>query len=159
MRSAFLIIIFISFNLHAQESSSGAASVDVVRPLSIQSINPNLDFGDIILTGSQFTVSMQPLNGSEFLITGHPSRNVIITFSPITLDNTQWANMMGSAVGQIQFTPSIMREDELNIISGNSYQLSGSDGTLRIFLGGNINISANQPYGDYLGTFVVNVSY
>ena len=159
MRLVFFIIVLIAFDIQAQVSSNGTASVDVIRPLSIQAVNPNLDFGDIILTGTQFSVSIEPLNGAEFQITGNPSWNVTITFSPVSLDNTQWVSLYGGTTGQIEFTPNVIKEDGSNIISGNSYQLPGSLGILNIYLGGSIEIAANQPNGDYSGTFVVNVSY
>jgi hypothetical protein len=154
-----VVIVFLSFNLYAQESASGPATVYVVRPLSIEAINPNLDFGDIILSGAQFVVSVPPLSGAEFKVIGHPSRNIIITFNSITLNNSQWAGIYGGTNGQIQFTPHVSQENGTDILSGNSYQLSGTLGILNLFLGGSINVSANQPYGDYTGTFTINVSY
>lgn len=159
MRLLSLLFILFSINLYAQVSSSGTASVIVIRPLSIEALNPNLDFGDIILTGSQFTVSIIPLNGAEFKITGQPARDIIITFNTITLGNSNWVSIYGGTAGQIQFTPQVTKDDGSGITSGNSYQLSGTSGILSIFLGGTINIAANQPSGDYTGTFLINVSY
>ena len=65
----------------------------------------------------------------------------------------------GGTSGQIPFTPHLIQEAGSDIISGNNYQLSGTLGILRLYLGGDINISANQPYGDYTGTFTINISY
>ena len=159
MRLFILLCILFSVSLFAQESSNGTASVYVVRPLSVEALNPNLDFGDIILTGAQFMVTVSPLSGAEFQVTGHPSRNIIVTFNSITLDNSQWISVHGGTTGQIPFTPHVIQEDGTDVISGNSYQLPGTLGILTLYLGGSINIAGNQPYGDYSGTFTINVSY
>ena len=159
MRLLFLLGLLLSINLYAQESSNGTASVNVIRPLSIEAINPDLDFGDIILTGAQFIATVSPLSGAEFQVIGNPAWNVIITFNSITLDNSEWVSVHGGTSGQIPFTPHIIQESGTDIISGNNYQLSGTLGILRLYLGGDINISANQPYGDYTGTFTINISY
>lgn len=158
-----VVIIFIlsGFSVFAQNSISGTASVYAAVPLSIQAVNPNLDFGEIILTGSSFTASVAPQNGADFRITGHPERGVTITYSSITLDNSQWVNLYGGTVGQITFTPYIIRDDNTIILSGNSYILSNDllGGTLRMFIGGSIDIAAIQPHGDYTGIFAITVSY
>ena len=78
MRLLFLLGLLLSINLYAQESSNGTASVNVIRPLSIEAINPDLDFGDIILTGAQFIATVSPLSGAEFQVIGNPAWNVII---------------------------------------------------------------------------------
>lgn len=117
----------------------------------------DLDFGEIILTGSTFTESIDPLNGKRFVITGHPDRNISIVFNPIALVN----NSPYYPDETLLFSPEVKQSGGGIIASGDTKILisNGSTGELELWVGGSISIASDQAQGDYVGTFTITVSY
>lgn len=64
-----VIIVFISKFSFAQSNgyTTANASVNLIMPLSIEAGSGDLDFGEIILTGSELSEKLNPKNGQEFL--------------------------------------------------------------------------------------------
>lgn len=140
----------------------------MIKPLSISSINDVINFGEIILSGSSFIKNLSPSSGAVFRIEGHPNRNVIISFNYTNLSNAQWVSQFGGTVGSLSFTADVVHtgsnpayQNPVIVQNGSSYQLvnSGGIGLLYVWVGGTLNIQANQPAGDYEGTFKIMVSY
>lgn len=157
-----LIVSLLAFNINGQSASTTAAgTVNIILPLSITSTGGSLDFGDIILTGISTSYQIVPVMGQYFQITGHPGRPVSIIFSPVTLSNEIWVGLNGGTVGFLPFNPEVVSSQNIPISSGNFYPLlpNGTTGLLDIRVGGSIDISANQPDGNYIGTFTITVSY
>jgi len=164
MKLLFIAILFNVFTFGAMcqsASTSASGTVNIIQPLSITSTGGNLDFGDIILTGSTTTYQILPSQGQYFQIMGHPGRSVSIVFNSINLSNAIWVGLNGGTVGDLLFVPVVVNSQSEPIISGNFYPLiiNGSMGILDIRVGGSISVTANQPHGDYIGTFTVSVSY
>jgi len=168
----FLIWIFIVFlrsNLISQTiSTQGSASANLIKPLSISSFSGEINFGEIILTGSSFIQNLSPQQGKIFRVEGHPNRLTSITFNSITLSNAVWVTINGGSLGSLSFSPNVVHtgasagyENPVIVYSGNSFQLvnSGGTGLLYLWVGGSININSSQPQGDYTGTFNITVSY
>ncbi|NPV11699.1 MAG: DUF4402 domain-containing protein [Ignavibacteria bacterium] len=165
-----VLLIFVASNIYAQSSASATATVlaQLKKGLSISLVGGNLDFGEIILNGSPQTPSIAPSAGANFRIIGHPNKNVTITFNNVTLNNNAWVSSNGGTNGTMVFTPSIKQtgssstyESATDVVSGNSIPLVNvsGDGYLYLWVGGSLSIAANQPHGDYTGTFSITVAY
>lgn len=164
MKLIFVVILCyaISFEAIGQTASNTASgSVNVILPISISSIGGSLNFGEILLTGSSTVYQILPAQGQYFHITGHPGRSISIIFNQVSLSNAIWVSLNGGTIGNLLFTAVVVNNQNQPIISGNFYPLvtNGSTGILDIRVGGSISVSANQPHGDYVGTFTISVSY
>lgn len=164
MKLLFIVILFNFFTIWAMgqsASTTASGTVNIIQPLSITSTGGNLDFGEIIVTGSTNTYQILPAQGQYFQIMGHPGRSVSIVFNSVNLNNAVWIGLNGGTIGSLLFVPVVVNNLNEVIISGNFYPLlvSGSMGILDIRVGGSISVGANQPHGDYVGTFTVSVSY
>jgi hypothetical protein len=168
----FVVLIFLalSTSLFAQNSASATANVlaQLKRGLALSNLDGNLNFGEIILTGSPQTPIIAPASGVRFETTGHPNKNITITFTGVTLDNFVWVLANGGTDGTLSFTPNVEETGSsltyVNpdpVTSGDVENLVNVTGTgyLYLWLGGSLAIAANQPYGDYVGTFTMNVAY
>jgi len=149
-------------------STTGNASVNLIRPLSITSLSGEINFGEIILTGAPTVQTLSPQQGRVFRVEGQPSRFTTVTFNSVNLSNSVWVITNGGSIGSLVFTPLVVHtaasasyENPVIVVSGNSYSLVSSAGTglLYLWVGGNINIASSQPQGDYTGTFNITVSY
>ncbi len=162
---SFVILIlslFLTEHLFSQVTSTSARGIaNLIVPLSITPVSGDLDFGEIILTGTPTTESILPRDGKLFEIIGHPNRFVTITFDNVKLDNSQWVSIYGGNTGTLIFYPDVETDDGTKVYSGDSKRLVryGLLGKLNLWVGGSINIAANQPQGDYRGLFVISVSY
>ncbi|MCX7610076.1 MAG: DUF4402 domain-containing protein [Ignavibacterium sp.] len=167
--TAFILSCISSF-IYAQSSASATATVlaQLKKGLSVSLIGGNLNFGEIILNGSPQTPSIAPASGANFRIIGHPNKNVVISFSNVTLDNNAWVSSNGGSNGTMVFTPVVKHtgssstySSASDVVSGNSYNLVNvtGDGYLYLWVGGSLSIAANQPHGDYTGTFSITVAY
>lgn len=162
-----LIIILISTtNLFAQPGGNSASQnalglVYLVVPLSITATAGDLDFGDIILNNSPSRESLSPTNGKLFVVSGHPNRDVTFTFVPANMDNSVWVASFGGNVGTLQFVPDIELDDGTKVFNGDSHTLilSSGIGELGVWVGGYIDIAADQEQGDYTGRFTLSVTY
>lgn len=165
-----LLFLIISFNYSYSQinSTSATASVNMIMPLSITAINSTINFGEIVLSGNSFVKYLTPAEGAIFNIIGHPERSVTVSYNFSDLSNSQWVAQNGGTVGKLSFFPKVVHtgsnssyQNPVTVQNGNSYILitSGSVGVLYIWVGGSINILANQPAGDYIGTFNITVSY
>lgn len=169
LNKAILVLVFsYNFLISQQYGNSAIAKVNMIKPLSITSINSTIDFGEIILSGSNFIKSLNPSEGAIFKIEGHPNRNVIISFNQLTLSNSEWVSQNGGTLGTLNFEADVVHtganpsyQSPVSVQNGNSYQLINSSGIgiLYLWVGGSLNIQANQPIGDYQGTFNIMVSY
>jgi hypothetical protein len=159
----FLFFVILStINSQTVWSSQNAlATAYLVVPLSITASVGDLDFGEIILTGSPTSINITPRDGKLFVVTGHPNRNVTFTFNNVTLDNNAWASTSGGNVDNLTFIPSVQLDDGTLLNNGDSKQLilDGNIGKLNVWVGGRIDISATQEVGDYIGQFTLIVNY
>jgi hypothetical protein len=160
----YIVLISNSPYLFAQKETrtmSASASAIMVTPISISVSITELDFGQIILTGTAFYQTIDALSGITFTVNGNIGRTFVPTFGNIQLTNNAWTSINGGTLGTITFIPSVKLEDGSLVTSGNIYPLitNGLIGTRNLYLGGTINIASNQPQGDYVGTFTMTVSY
>ncbi len=164
------LLFFFGANLFAQSSASATAEVkaQLKKGLSIQNLDGDLDFGEIILTGSATTQTIAPNSGVRFLVTGHPGKNVTVSFSNINLTNDAWVAANGGNNDVLPFTADVDETGSSstytnanNVNSGDQVALVNNSGVgnLYLWLGGSIAISADQEQGDYTGTFTMTVAY
>ncbi|MCU0415458.1 MAG: DUF4402 domain-containing protein [Ignavibacteriaceae bacterium] len=158
---AVLIYIFSVVAIGQSASTTASGTVNIIQPLSITSLGGSLDFGEIIITGAATTYQILPAQGQYFQILGHPGRSVSIIFNLVNLSNAIWVGLNGGTIGTLVFTPQVVNNLNEPIISGNFYPLTinGTMGELDIRVGGSITVQPNQPHGDYIGNFIVTVSY
>ncbi len=167
---SLIVLSFISSLSYAQSSASATATVlaQLKKGLSVSLIGGNLNFGEIILNGSPQSPTIAPSSGANFRVIGHPNKNIMITFNNVTLDNNAWVSSNGGTNGTMVFTPVVKHtgsnssyDTPTDVLSGNSYNLVNvsGDGYLYLWVGGSLSIAANQPHGDYTGTFSITVAY
>lgn len=172
---AFVFLIFMNSNLYSQptqiftKASTGRATVIRGVALSLTGSN-SLDFGDIVVTSAVQTLSISNQNGQKFLATGQKNTSVTITYpSSVTLSNSAWVAQNGGTVSTITFVSSTLRRTGTNsnyvnpstVTSGSSYSLGNLNniGTLYLWAGGSVTVSANKPHGVYKGTYTLSISY
>ena len=150
-------------NFFAQQTGyvSGEASVNLIVPLSVQAGEGDLDFGEIIVTGSAFTEKIEPFSGKKFTVVGHPGRNVTIRFNSVELTNYQLASHNDGKFGTLTFIPEVITENSQTVTDGTTFPLlkSGLVGKLQLYVGGSIPIDPKQQIGNYEGLFVLSVAY
>lgn len=164
MKIKILIFFLLVLSLNAQsisQNSSSSAFANLIVPLSISASYGNLDFGEIILTKTQFQKNISPLSGQLFIITGQPGRGVSINYSNITITNSSILSTPLGTVTTIPFIPQVVLDNGTPIKNGQMIPLAskGTIGELRLWVGGTIQIDPNQSSGLYSGLFTITVSY
>ena len=162
---SLLLVIYIVFPcvIFAQGGNVAAASVNIsiVKSLKINKIQGDLSFDNIALTGISTKVVCTPDKGVLFEVNGNPGRDVTVDFKNVLLNNS-------SDDDQLSFIPKVAQtQSNTNYISpnevtnGSSHQLENINGTgyLYLWVGGEIELDKSLSSGDYLGEFLVTVSY
>jgi hypothetical protein len=153
---------------HAANSGAGA-QVILLRPTTVVKVD-DLDFGPVISGGTPGTVSINALTGARSTsggvtaATGLPQRaefqgtggNVLVI---VTGSNT--ATLARSGGGAVPLTATLTRARQTAsgpvalpsaaVIFGGGFQI--------YYVGGTLTIPANQPDGDYSGSFTLTVNY
>jgi hypothetical protein len=121
----------------------------------------SLDFGEIILTGTSFTQNITPSTGQRFLISGQPNRAITLIYNSIELTNAANPPNLIERVGTLTFSPNVVNNAGVNILSSDSVVLvnKGNVGEYELWVGGSIFVKSDQPHGDYIGTFTITVTY
>ncbi len=170
LTSGIILSLFLFTSIYGQSSASATANVlaSLKKGLSITNKTGDLNFGNIVLTGSAATPLITPDAGVQFEVVGHPGKTVTVTYSSVSLINDAWVTSNGGTNDNLVFTPDVDETSNNstytganNVTSGNTIPLAnnGGLGYLYLWLGGSIAIKANQEQGDYVGTFTMNVAY
>lgn len=172
-----IVALFLGFSVNAMAQNTAnvdaSASANLIKPISIKK-NLDLLFGDIILNGSAAsTVVLSALNDSPVAYTGDaaayastsPRQRAKFTVDgeenakySITIKDgaggTGEANKVTLSKGGDNMVVDLVQNKEAadNVISATAAQNE-------IFVGGTLNIKANQALGAYTGTFNVTVAY
>jgi hypothetical protein len=164
------LVIIIEIN-YAQNGSTISENINftVVNGLSLKQIGGNIDFGEVIATDSKQWKTIKANNGARFVVTGFANRKVTINYTRrVTLNNSEWINKYGGNNGTMRFISHVRRTGNKStytnpkrVRSGRRYRLENSNGIGKLYLwvGGRIRINANQPQGEYVGTFTITVAY
>lgn len=167
---ALSLVLTLSALAYAQTSDNATADVSVrlIKPLSIIHDAGDLDFGEHYLTGSAENLTKNANDGARFRVTGHPNRDVTVNFSGVTLDNSVWVGANGGTPDDIAFSPSVYHTGTSStwggavvVNNGGSYNLGNvtGNGTLYLWVGGQLALDADQAQGEYTGTFTISVAY
>ena len=166
-----LATLIFSSNAFAQISATAPVSINLKKALTISNIGGSLAFGDVVVTGALQTESITNANGANFLVTGHPNKDVTITYSDVTLTNDAW-NTTNGAVGNdatLTFAADMNHTGSTATWAAGTSVSTGGDthalvndagtGKLYLWVGGDIDVAADQNHGDYVGTLTVEVAY
>lgn len=166
----FLFATVFTFSVFAQSTANSSATVtaSLIKGLSISQVGGNLDFGEIMLTGSVQTPTIASNNGASFKVIGHPGKSITVTFGTVSLTNDAWVTANGGTNASLLFTPSVSQTGSSSSYTGPSAVTSGNvvplvnvsgDGNLYVWVGGSLAIASSQAQGDYTGTFTLSVAY
>ena len=86
--SGVVFLMFLTTSLFAQTTASldEPVSINLQQGLSMSKVAGDLDFGDVISTGANATVTKTPANGVNFEVLGNAGA-VTITFADATLND------------------------------------------------------------------------
>ena len=145
------------------------AEAIVLRPLSFFKVN-DLDFGDIIASGSAGTVRLAPdgtrsrtggatLAGSSgeparFAGLGSYNRQVNISLGSNTIWITGPGQRMRVRDFEIGSTPTAILST-----SPTRFRITSALGNYNFPVGATLEVNANQAPGDYSGTFTITLNY
>jgi len=152
---------------HAADQS-GTANAAVVRPNTLIKTD-DLDFGTLVSSPTAGTATINPVTNARTTSGGvtpagsTPQRAVFqgtggILLITVTGDNSVTLTRAGGGT----MTASLVRAATT---SGGGITILGSSATLlpsgvqTYYIGGTLNVGANQPAGDYSGTFTLTVNY
>ncbi|XVJ64570.1 MAG: DUF4402 domain-containing protein [Sphingopyxis sp.] len=153
----------------AQASSQGEAEAIVLRPLSFFKVN-DLEFGDIIASGTAGTVTLRP-DGSRaatggvtlagaggeparFAGLGSFNRQVNISLGSNTIWITGPGTRMRVRTFEIGSTPTAVLST-----SPTRFRIASALGNYNFPVGATLEVGANQAPGDYSGTFTITLNY
>ncbi|QPC98906.1 DUF4402 domain-containing protein [Qipengyuania soli] len=138
---------------------SGTANVTIAQPAQIQKVD-DLRFGVIVRPAGAGMVEIDPSGTitanidisaypgnrgpSRFLLVGDNNRRFLV-FLPSRIDITN-----GTAT---------MRVDRFRMNAVNGSTRFDANGRYNLYVGGRLNVGANQAVGQYSGTFDVTVVY
>lgn len=150
-------------------SQNGTATTVIVRPNTLVKVD-DLDFGTIVSAPTAGTVTVSPVTnarsstGAVTLVGTAAQRATFqgtggVLLITVTGDNSVTLTRSG---GGGTMTASLVRAITT---SGGGVSILGSSATLlpsgvqTYYVGGTLNVGANQPAGDYSGTFQLTVNY
>lgn len=150
-------------------NTAGTSSAVVVRPNTLVKVD-DLDFGTIATSPAAGTVTVSPATGARsgsggVTLVGAASQRAMfqgtggLLFITVTGDNNVTLTRAG---GGGTMTASLVRAITT---SGGGVSILGSSATLlpsgvqTYYVGGTLNVGANQAPGDYSGTFTLTVNY
>lgn len=152
----------------AAAQHQGQAEAVVLRPLSLVKVE-DLDFGSIISGPTGGTVTINPVTGARTTTGGVtpagglPQRAVFQGtggFLLLTVSGSTSVTLTRIGGGASPITASLARAVSNG---GGGITLLGAtlfpSGVQTYYIGGTLNVPANQPPGDYSGTFTLTVNY
>lgn len=163
------IIFLLSGGINYSQSrvtSSVPIHISLVKGLSLNLIKNSLDFGEIISSTENNNIFKNASEGIVFEISGNQGKNVTINYSSSNLSNSNWVESFGGEKSNLSFIPEVFVSSPKNpselkkIENGSLINLDNStQGRILVNIGGSLNISSNQPAGDYTGNILLTVSY
>jgi len=150
------VLIFSASSLFAQSSGSAQADVTltVVEALSISATGGDLDFAEVIGANGAINVSRAPELGAKFVVSGHASTPISVTFGD--------ENLTAGTTTDLTFVP-VVHANTTNTYASNVVTSGGSEnlsatGELHLWVGGSITHSGADE-GAYAGKVTISVAY
>lgn len=167
---AALVLLFVpAAPALAQNSTQVQTDAIVLRPLSFFKVN-DLDFGDIIASGTAGTVRIAPdgartrtggatLAGNSgeparFAGLGTPNRQVNISLGANSIFITGPGTRMRVRDFEIGSTPTAILST-----TPTRFTIATAIGNYNFPVGATLEVGANQTPGDYAGTFTITLNY
>lgn len=153
---ALLLVGGISASAQRSASSNAQCTTVVVRALSIEK-NQDLDFGTQAQGAGEVTIPTTDSRAVKFTVRGEDNMEVLMTYSAPSALTT-------FAGDELPFTASVSNnaaDDAATasaLVSGSTHNLNGT-GYQYVYLGGTIDVAADQARGFYTGQFDLNVEY
>ena len=150
--------------------TTGTANAAVVRPNTLIKTD-DLDFGTIVSGAAGGTVTVNPATNSRssaggVTLAGSGAQRAVFQGTGglllITVSGSNSATLTRAGGGAPAMTATLTRA---MTTSGGGIILLGSSATLlpsgvqTYYVGGTLSVPANQPEGDYSGTFTLTVNY
>lgn len=149
-----------SETLHVQVQAS------LIRGISVINNNNEIDFGEIILSGSPISISKSPENGLKFKIISHPEKPVMISFENSQLQPD--GSLDPTLSSNLTFIPKVVHTginsefiNPIDVSSGIYYQPvnQSGEGILNLWVGGSLLVEPQALHGNYSGTVIITVAY
>ena len=150
--------------------TTGTANAAVVRPNTLIKTD-DLDFGTIVSGATGGTVTVNPATNARgsaggVTLAGSGAQRAVFQGTGglllITVSGSNSATLTRAGGGAPAMTATLTRA---MTTSGGGIILLGSSATLlpsgvqTYYVGGTLSVPANQPEGDYSGTFTLTVNY
>lgn len=169
---SFFVILTIlhcssGYNLYSQDNSASLnsniyATILAKKPTDLYSIQKliDLNFGDIAVTSSSGSLTINPqtnLSTSTGGVVPQPSLRTRAEFLVKGKQNQPFTISVNQSSIVLQNTQNSAYTLTVNLINYSIGYFSNV-GEARFYVGGTLNVGANQPKGAYTGTFVVNLN-
>jgi len=147
---------------------AGTANAAVVRPNTLIKTD-DLDFGTLISGATGGTVTINPVTNSRTTAggvtpVGSAAQRAVFQGTGgillITVSGSTSVTLTRAGGGAAPMTASLVRAASTS--GGGIALLSGTllpSGVQTYYIGGTLTVPANQPEGDYSGTFTLTVNY
>ena len=169
--SLFLILVILlcssGHNLYAQDNSASLnsniyATILARKPGDLYSIQKliDLNFGDIAVTSSSGSLTINPqtnVSTSTGGIVPQPSSKTRAEFLVKGKQNQPFTISVNQSSVVLQNTQNSAYNLTVNL-TNYSIGYFSKVGEAHFYVGGTLNVAANQPKGTYTGTFVVNLN-
>ncbi len=137
-------------------SESVQCTTVVIKSLSIEK-DKDLDFGTVAQGVGEVEIEVGDDAAVKLTITGQEYYDVLVSYSSPDYLETSDGDQL-SFEEKVKHNASSEAAGASNIDSGDSVQLN-SNGNHYLFLGGTIDVAANQATGFYTGTVSFSVEY
>jgi hypothetical protein len=160
---SFFFLFVLTLNLSGQnnEQINVQVQASLKRGISVISQSTVLDFGEIILSNSQQTVTKSPAEGLRFKIISHPEKHVLIDYNFVQLSSNGNQNGPMFITKLVHTGSNSNYIDPVEIQPGTYYQPQNQngEGVLNVWVGGSLIIDQSNPQGDYSGTLIISIAY
>lgn len=161
----FVSVMLIAFTVGAfsqSASTTASASAVIIAPLTITK-NVDLHFGTIMRSATAGTVTVSPTDGTRSSIGG-------VTLSALAPLHARAQFTVEGESGKtyaitlpttdVIITNATSDQMEVNVFTSDPTPNGTiTAGTSTLYVGATLNVDANQPSGEYTGSFTVTVNY
>jgi hypothetical protein len=173
-----LLTAAVSVPLPAAAQQANALMRTQIHPTATLQNDADMDFGDIIPSGSAGTVVMTPsatptCTASASLVRSGPCKAAEFTGTAFAGADLRVRRPNGNSItlaraggGTMTVTTFTFGSTAPTVYLGNPgnspnhrFRVDAADGSYRFYVGGTLNVGANQLPGIYNGTFQIDVTY
>jgi hypothetical protein len=160
---SFFFLFVLTLNLSGQnnEQINVQVQASLKRGISVISQSTVLDFGEIILSNSQQTVTKSPAEGLRFKIISHPEKPVLIDYNFVQLSSNENKNGPIFVTKLVHTGSNSGYVNPIEVQPGTYYTPpnQNGEGVLSVWVGGSLIIDQSITQGDYSGTLVISIAY